>query len=96
VHRKIIRTDLYQRALQAMPQAVLDHRLIRYEDKLHYAFIIANMTRKYHYIGVLGELRYWGLEDNSQTETYQSINETVKNDEYVTRVIYSHFHKTAK
>jgi glycosyltransferase involved in cell wall biosynthesis len=96
VHRKVIRTELYQRALRAMPPDVLDRRLIRYEDKLHYAFIIANMTRKYYYINVLGELRYWGLEDNSQTETYQSINETVENDEYVTKVIYGVFGKVAR
>jgi glycosyltransferase involved in cell wall biosynthesis len=96
VHRKIIRTELYKKAIDAMPESVVNRRLIRYEDKLHYAFIIANMTRKYYFLNVLGEFRYWGLEDNSQTETYQSANETAENDEYVSRVILETFNRVAK
>jgi glycosyltransferase involved in cell wall biosynthesis len=96
VHRKVIRTELYLRALDAMSPEVLNKRLLRYEDKLHYAFIVENMTRNFYFLKILGELRYWGLADNSRSETYQSLNESEENDEYVRKVIFDRFGQIAK
>jgi glycosyltransferase involved in cell wall biosynthesis len=67
LHRKIFRTAVYQDAIQSMPDYVLNSRILRYEDKLHFTFIIHKMTGMYRYLPALGEYRYWGLEDNSQS-----------------------------
>jgi glycosyltransferase involved in cell wall biosynthesis len=96
VHRKIFRTQLYKDAVAAMPENVTKARILRYEDKLHFAFILDKMRRMYYYIPKVGELRYWGLEDNSQSENYQSINDTLKNLNYVNEMINKTFHRWAK
>jgi hypothetical protein len=91
LHRKVFRTDLYKRAIAAMPDYVRNRRILRYEDKLQYAFIIANMTRNFTYVHILGELRYYGLEDNSMGETYQSQADNQENLEFVDAVINQTF-----
>jgi glycosyltransferase involved in cell wall biosynthesis len=96
VHRKIFRSQLYKDAIDAMPEYVLESRILRYEDKLHFAFILDRMRRKYYYIRVLGEFRYWGLEDNSQSANYQSVNASVQNDIFVNSVINRTFGRVAK
>jgi glycosyltransferase involved in cell wall biosynthesis len=96
VHRKIFRTALYQDAIHSMPAFVLQSRILRYEDKLHYAFILDKMTRNFYYTRTLGEYRYWGLEDNSQSSTYQSVNASIDNDHYVSWIINTTFGRFAK
>jgi glycosyltransferase involved in cell wall biosynthesis len=96
LHRKIFRTQIYQDAIQSMPDYVLASRILRYEDKLHYAFILEKMTRNFHYITALGEYRYWGLDDNSQSGVFQSVNASIENDNYVTQIINATFGRWAK
>jgi hypothetical protein len=93
LHRKIIRTEVYKDAITAMPREVRERRLIRYEDRLHFAFLISKMKREYFYVHVMGEVRYYGLEDNSMSETYQSQADHVENDAYVKRIINETFHR---
>jgi glycosyltransferase involved in cell wall biosynthesis len=96
VHRKIFRTALYQAGIAQMPDYVVASRILRYEDKLHFAFLLAVMRRMYYYVKVVGEMRYWGLEDNSQSERYQSWQEQLENDRYVTWIINQTFHRIAR
>lgn len=96
LHRKIFRTELYQNAINTMPDWIRSQRIIRYEDKLQYAFIVNLMTRNFYYLPVLGEIRYYGLVDNSQSECYQSKNESKANDKFVSQAIRQLFHKTAR
>lgn len=96
VHRKIFRTEVYKAAIEMMPEWVLSERIIRHEDRLHYAFIVNAMTRNFHYLHVLGEIRYYGLPDNSQSEYYQSRSESRKNDRFVTRTIRRLFRHVVK
>jgi glycosyltransferase involved in cell wall biosynthesis len=87
LHRKVFRTDLYKRAIEAMPNYVRHRRILRYEDKLHYAFVIANMTRSFTYIHIFGEMKYYGLGDNSMGEAYQSKADNEENLRFVDDVI---------
>jgi glycosyltransferase involved in cell wall biosynthesis len=95
LHRKIFRTQTYKDAVAAMPEDVITTRILRYEDKLHFAFILDKMRNMYYYVPKVGELRYWGLEDNSQSENYQSINDTIRNLNYVNNMINQTFHRWA-
>jgi glycosyltransferase involved in cell wall biosynthesis len=95
VHRKIFRTELYRQAIAAMPAEVRRKRILRYEDKLHFAFIVEAMTRTYYAISALGQYRYEDLWDNSKSATYQSVNKSRANCRYVSRVINQTFHRRA-
>jgi glycosyltransferase involved in cell wall biosynthesis len=96
LHRKIFRSAVYHDAIHSMPEYVLQSRILRYEDKLHFAFFLDRMTRQYRYVPTLGEYRYWGLEDNSQSEIYQSVNESLANDNYVSWIINVTFGRAAQ
>jgi hypothetical protein len=93
LHRKIFRTSVYKEAIEAMPESVRDRRLIRFEDKLHYAFILSKMRKHFVYVHKMGEVRYYGLEDNSMSETYQTQADHDENDAFVTMVINTTFHR---
>jgi glycosyltransferase involved in cell wall biosynthesis len=93
LRRKVFRTTLYQAAIAAMPEAVTRKDLRRFEDKLHFAFIIDKMTGLYRFVRELGELRYLGLEDNSQSGVYQNQTKTAGNLEYVDGVIKRTFNR---
>jgi glycosyltransferase involved in cell wall biosynthesis len=95
VHRKIFRTAVYQKAISKMPEDVRKRRILRYEDKLHFAFILDSMRGRYYYTRTLGELRYLGLEDNSQSEAYQSVEDQLENDRYVSWVLNQTFPEAA-
>jgi glycosyltransferase involved in cell wall biosynthesis len=96
LHRRIFRTELYHEALLAMPEYLLKTRILRYEDKLHMAFIVEKMTRNFYYVKTLGEIRYAGLPDNSMSSSYQSVNASLANDQYVTWIINTTFGRIAK
>jgi glycosyltransferase involved in cell wall biosynthesis len=96
LHRKIFRADLYKVAIETMPPHIRNRRILRYEDKLQYAFIVENMTRNFYFVRIIGEFRYTGLPDNSQSETYQSVNQSLADDAFVTDAIQTVFGKVAK
>jgi glycosyltransferase involved in cell wall biosynthesis len=76
LHRKIWRTEVFKRAVAAMPQHLRAMRILRMEDTLLSGYFLLHMTRKYQYIRTIGEIRHFGWPDNSQSATYQSWNET--------------------
>jgi hypothetical protein len=76
LHRKVWRTELFQRAVAAIPEDVRAMRIQRTQDTLLYAYALMNMTRKYRYLPTVGEIRHFGWPDNSQSEAYQSKKET--------------------
>jgi glycosyltransferase involved in cell wall biosynthesis len=92
LHRKIFRTEIYRQAIAAMPPWVRRQRIIRFEDKLHFAFIVNAMTRPYMFVNAIGEIRYYGLADNSMSATYQSIRQSTANERLVDRIINQSFH----
>jgi hypothetical protein len=96
LHRKIIRTDLYKEAISAMPDYVKQKWVCRFEDELQFAFLISKMQRHYVYVRVLGEIRYWGLPDNSLSRAYHTRAELAKNTAWIKRVIMETFHKINK
>jgi glycosyltransferase involved in cell wall biosynthesis len=91
LHRKIIRTEVYRLAIRSMPYGLRTARLLRFEDRLHFAFLVHSMKKNYRHIKVLGELRYYGLDDNSMSEMYQSRNESASNLEFVQDLIEKTF-----
>lgn len=96
VHRKVIRRSVYVEAIRSMPDNVRRKRMVRFDDKLAYAFIVNHMTRGFHFLPVLGELRYDGLPDNSQSGTYQTKAENNEENRYVTETVLAVFHRRAK
>jgi glycosyltransferase involved in cell wall biosynthesis len=72
VHRKVWRTDLWQRAVAAMPPGLREARILRTEDILLYGFALLHMTGKYRYIPTVGEIRHLGWADNSLSTAYQT------------------------
>jgi len=95
LHRKVFRTSLYQAAIARMPKSVRVKRILRYEDKLHFAFIVETMTQNFYFVASVGENRYEDLWDNSKSGTYQSANESEANCAWVNSVINRTFHRKA-
>jgi glycosyltransferase involved in cell wall biosynthesis len=91
LHRKVIRTSLYRKAIRSMSYSLRRTRILRYEDRLHYAFLVHSMTRGFEYIHVLGEKRYFGLKDSSMFETYQNRNQSIANLQFVQNLINETF-----
>jgi glycosyltransferase involved in cell wall biosynthesis len=70
LHRKIWRTKLFQRAVNAMPEWLREKRVLRTQDVLLYAYVLLNMTGKYQFLTTVGEIRHAGWPDNSQSMAY--------------------------
>jgi glycosyltransferase involved in cell wall biosynthesis len=83
LHRKVWRTDLFQRAVWSMPSWLKTKRILRSQDILLYGYVLLNMRGMYQYIKKIGEIRHFGWPDNSQSEYYQSINATRRQVEFV-------------
>jgi hypothetical protein len=54
------------------------------------------MTKPYMFVKVIGELRYYGLADNSMSTTYQSIRQSNANEKLVDNIINLSFHVIPK
>lgn len=72
LHRKIFVTDIYKKAIYAMPAHVRDARIMRCEDGLQLIFYAEHMTGAFRYTPVLGEERHQGLPDSSRSSRYQA------------------------
>jgi hypothetical protein len=75
---------------------VQSQRLLRFEDRLHFAFILHHMRNDYRYVRALGEVRYYGLKDNTMSETYQAKRQSCANEQYVQSVITATFNRTPR
>lgn len=89
--RKIFRTDLYQRAIVAMPPWLKEYRLLLSEDVLHYSFITREMQKDFVYSHSLGYVRYAGLPDNSAGTTYYSRAEMARQNRFVCDLVSATF-----
>jgi hypothetical protein len=79
-----------------MPRAVQQARIVRFEDRLHFAYILGSMKRAYQFVRALGEIRYHGLPDNSQSEYYQSRNQTLADNAFVNAEIARRFNRVPR
>jgi hypothetical protein len=79
-----------------MPEWVVVLRIVRFEDKLHFAFILSKMTRRYIFVRTLGERRYAGLKGNSQSRAYRAVAGTIWAPKDVDAIITRVFHRTPK
>jgi glycosyltransferase involved in cell wall biosynthesis len=75
VHRKVFRTSLVTRAIDAMPQRIKERKMLRWEDILMYVYIILNMTGLYYFIPDVGEFHYDKLPDNSLSIVKQNVTQ---------------------
>jgi glycosyltransferase involved in cell wall biosynthesis len=82
MHRKVWRTDLFQRAIRGMGD-FRELRILRLEDTLLYGFVLLNMAGSYRYIKTVGEIRRFGWKDNSQSERYQPKEESWRQGSFV-------------
>jgi len=96
VHGKIIRTEVYKKAIGAMPMRLVQQRINQGGDKLQYSFIVHHLTEGYIYIHALGEVYYADLPDNSRTATYHSLGAGSGQLRFVNDVIYATFGRHAK
>jgi glycosyltransferase involved in cell wall biosynthesis len=95
LHRKVFRSEVYRRAIEAMPPFVRGVRLLRYEDKLQFAFIVEAMVGGWAFVPVLGEYKFDDLEDNSRSGAYQDGNQSRENDRFVSWAINRTFGRIA-
>lgn len=76
LHRKVLLTSTYKKAIMKWPEHMRNARLIRCHDSLHIVSFAKEMTTPFYYTPVLGEERHAGLRDNSSGEHYQPMNVT--------------------
>jgi hypothetical protein len=91
LHRKIWRTELFQRGVRLIPQDMREKRIQRCEDKLLSGHVMLVLNGTYRYIPTIGEIRHFGWPDNSMTETYQSRNQSDENCQFAWNWTRRHF-----
>jgi glycosyltransferase involved in cell wall biosynthesis len=70
MHRKVWRTELFQRTVSGMSAKIREMRIMRTEDILLYGHVLLQMKGFYKYIPTVGEIRHYGWGDNSQSQAY--------------------------
>jgi hypothetical protein len=60
LHRKVWRTELFQRALWSTPEDLKHMRIPRLQDLLLDGYALLNMRNMHYYIETLGEMRHYG------------------------------------
>jgi hypothetical protein len=92
LHCKVICTKLYRMTIRSMMSVLMQYKLLRYEDRLHYTFLMNYMKMDYEYIKILGERRYFGLKGNNISESSQNVNQSIANHTFVQQCINRTFH----
>jgi glycosyltransferase involved in cell wall biosynthesis len=91
LHRKVWRTELFQQAVRSIPQDLRQKRILRCQDVLLYGHVLLLMKGLYRYLPTLGEMRFVGWPDNSQSSAYQARKLTSLNEEFVMNWSVAHF-----
>jgi glycosyltransferase involved in cell wall biosynthesis len=96
LHRKVWKTELFQRAVSSMPDDLKEMRILRTEDTLLYGYVLLNMKGLYYYIRTVGEIRHYGWPDCSQSQAYQPRNATNSQMQFVENWIQQLFKNGGK
>jgi glycosyltransferase involved in cell wall biosynthesis len=91
LHRKVWRTELFQRAIWSMPEELREKRILRTQDVLLYGHVLLQMKGVYRFIPTIGEIRHWGWPDNSQSAAYQPKTDTQVQMDFVSNWTLDNF-----
>jgi glycosyltransferase involved in cell wall biosynthesis len=85
--KRLIRRNVYLRALSALPKGARIRRVIYAEDKLHFGIVLL-FTQRFYYLKELGYVYFRDNPDNSESGTQQTKREALRQLRYVERGLH--------